>query len=154
MWYGREPFHTGHHRRSTSAQSRGPKPALARGLIAAYGLLASCSSIPTQARHDLIGADRSALIACAGVPDNREALPDGEVLEWRQDAQVQGPLTLKTPLSFELDIGGHGTCHLVARLRQGHVVQIEYTGPSATLSGPYAACRPLVLACEKWTTHK
>ncbi|WP_240554685.1 hypothetical protein [Acetobacter cibinongensis] len=154
MWHGRKPCHAGDNRDCTSAQSRRPKPALARGLIAVCVFLASCSSIPTQARHDLIGTDRSALIACAGVPDNREALPDGEVLEWRQDAQVQGPLTLKTPLSFELDIGGHGTCHLVARLRQGRVVQIEYTGPSATLSGPYAACRPLVLACEKWIAHK
>lgn len=154
MRHGGQSSHAGHNWRSAPAQSRGPKPALARGLIAGCVLLASCSSIPTQARHDLIGTDRSALIACAGVPDNRELLSDGEVLEWRQDAQVQGPLTIKTPLSFELDVGGHGTCHLVARLRQGRVTQIEYTGPSATLSGPYAACRPLVLACEKWISHK
>ncbi|MCG0998198.1 hypothetical protein [Acetobacter persici] len=117
-------------------------------LLAAL-LLCACASLPTRARHDLIGVTRSDLIACAGVPDNRETLPDGEVLEWRQDQQVQGPLTIKTPLSLELDIGGHGTCHMVARLRAGVVSQVEYTGPSATLSGPYAACRPLVLACER-----
>ncbi|WP_281701598.1 hypothetical protein [Acetobacter malorum] len=118
------------------------------GLLAAI-LLSACSSLPTRAKHDLIGMDRADLIACAGVPDNRETLPDGEVLEWRQDQQVQGPLTIKTPLSLELDLGGHGTCHMVARLRAGIVSQVEYTGPSATLAGPYAACRSLVLACEK-----
>lgn len=118
-------------------------------LLAAL-LLCACTSLPTRARHDLIGMGRADLIACAGVPDNREPLPDGEVLEWRQDQQVQGPLTIKTPLSLEVDIGGHGTCHMVARLRAGVVSQVEYTGPSATLSGPYAACRPLVLACERY----
>ncbi|WP_215755439.1 hypothetical protein [Acetobacter sp. P5B1] len=118
------------------------------GLLAAI-LLSACSSLPTRAKHDLIGMGRADLIACAGVPDNREPLPDGEVLEWRQDQQVQGPLTIKTPLSFEMDLGGHGTCHMVARLKTGRVSQVEYTGPSATLAGPYAACRSLVLACEK-----
>ncbi|MFT9044565.1 hypothetical protein [Acetobacter orientalis] len=117
-------------------------------LLAAL-LLGACTSLPTRARHDLIGMGRADLIACAGVPDNREALPDGEVLEWRQDQQVQGPLTIKTPLSLELDIGGHGTCHMIARLRQGRVAQVEYTGPSGTMLGPYSACRPLVLACEQ-----
>ncbi|MFT9015003.1 MAG: hypothetical protein ABF990_04605 [Acetobacter sp.] len=111
--------------------------------------LSACSGIPAAARHDLLGMERSDLIACAGVPDNREALPDGEVLQWRQDQPVQGPFTLKGPLSLELDLGGHGTCHFVARLRQGHVAQVEYTGPSGTLLGPYSACRPLVLACEQ-----
>lgn len=117
-------------------------------------LLSACSTVPTRARHDLIGMPRADLIACAGVPDNRVVLPDSEVLEWRQDQAVEGPLNIKTPISLELDIGGRGTCHLVARLRQGRVAQIEYTGPSATLTGPYAACRPLVLACERWISHK
>lgn len=90
---------------------------------------------------------RSDLIACAGVPDRRETLPDGEVLEWRQDQQVQGPLSL------ELDLGGHGTCHFVARLQGDRVTQVEYTGSSGTmLVGPYSACRPLVLACERRIT--
>lgn len=113
-------------------------------------LVSGCADIPGRARHDLVGMSRSDLIACAGVPDNREALQDGEVLQWRQDQQVQGPLTLKGPMSLELDLSGHGTCHFVARLRQGRVAQVEYTGPSSTLMGPYSACQPLVLACEQF----
>ncbi len=119
-----------------------------RAVLPAILLIAGCANIPERARHDLIGMERSDLIACAGVPDNSATLPDGEVLQWRQDQQVQGPLTLKGPMSLELDLSGHGTCHFVARLRQGHVVQVEYTGPSATILGPYDACRPLVAACE------
>ncbi|MGG6429381.1 hypothetical protein ACQ5TV_05295 [Acetobacter ghanensis] len=127
-----------------------PKIARPAGLALVCLLaLSGCSTVPMRAKHDLIGMPRSDLIACAGVPDNAASLPDGEVLQWRQDQQVQGPLTLKTPFSMELDVGGHGTCHFVARLRQGRVAQVEYTGPSATLAGPYAACRPLVLACER-----
>ena len=113
--------------------------------------LSACASLPDRARHDLVGTARSDLIACAGVPDNREPLPDGEVLQWRQDQAVQGPLTLKGPFSLELDLSGHGTCHLVARIRNGRVAQIEYTGPSDTLLGRYAACAPLVQACERLT---
>lgn len=114
-------------------------------------LLAACVGLPDRARHDLVGMPRSELIACAGVPDNREPLPDGEVLQWRQDQAVQGPLTVKGPFSLELDLSGHGTCHLVARIRNGRVAQIEYTGPSDTLLGRYAACAPLVRACERLT---
>lgn len=115
-------------------------------------LLAACAGLPDRARHDLVGMPRSDLIACAGVPDNREPLPDGEVLQWRQDQAVQGPLTVKGPFSLELDLSGHGTCHLVARIRNGRVAQIEYTGPSDTLLGRYAACAPLVNACERVIT--
>lgn len=111
--------------------------------------LSACANVPLQAKRDLVGMARSDLIACAGVPDNAAVLPDGEVLQWRQDQQVQGPFTLKGPMSLELDLSGHGTCHFVARLRQGRVTQVEYTGPSGTLLGPYSACRPLVLACDR-----
>ncbi|MFT8591301.1 MAG: hypothetical protein ABF746_08785 [Acetobacter orientalis] len=111
-------------------------------------LLAACSSIPRRAQHDLIGLPKSALLACAGVPDRQALIEGGEVLEYRQDQQVQGPLTIKTPVNFELDIGGHGTCHMVVTLRSGLVAQIHYTGPSATLLGRYAACTPLVRSCE------
>ena len=120
-----------------------------RAALCLLALVSGCADIPGRARHDLVGMGRSELISCAGVPDNREALPDGEVLQWRQDQQVQGPFTLKGPFSLEMDLSGHGTCHFVARLRQGRVAQVEYTGPSGTLLGPYSACRPLVLACEK-----
>lgn len=111
--------------------------------------LSACANVPLQAKRDLVGMARSDLIACAGVPDNAATLPDGEVLQWRQDQQVQGPFTIKGLMSLELDLSGHGTCHFVARLRQGRVTQVEYTGPSGTLLGPYSACRPLVLACER-----
>ncbi|WP_338332191.1 hypothetical protein [Acetobacter sp. LMG 32666] len=120
--------------------------------FASLGLLllaSACSSLPLRAKHDLIGMPRSDLIACAGVRDNVAALPNGEVLQWRQDQQVQGPLTLKGPFNLELDLPGHGTCHLVARIRNGLVARVEYTDPSDTLLGRYAACAPLVRACQK-----
>ena len=109
----------------------------------------ACSGLPLRAKHDMIGMDRSDLIACAGVPDNAATLPDGEVLQWRQDQQMQGPLTLKGPFSLELDLSAHGTCHFVARIRNGRVAQMEYTGPSDTLLRRYAACAPLIRACER-----
>lgn len=116
-------------------------------LLLLWGLSA-CSSIPRKAQHDLIGLPKPALLACAGVPDRQAVIDGGEVLEYRQDQPVQGPLTIKTPVNFELDIGGHGTCHMIVTLHSGLVAQIYYTGPSATLLGRYAACTPLVHACQ------
>ena len=116
-------------------------------LLPALIMLSSCSEIATHARTELIGMSRSDLISCAGVPDDREALPDREILEWRQDQQVQGPLDIKGPLSLELSVGGHGTCHAVVTLRNGVVSGVGYTGPSGTLLGPYAACVPIVKGC-------
>lgn len=125
-----------------------------RAILSALLLMTGCVNIPERARHDLLGMERSDLIACAGVPDNRETLPDGEILQWRQDQSVQGPFTIKGPMSLELDLSGHGKCHFVARLRKGRVTQVEYTGPSGTLLGPYSACRPLVLACERFVGRR
>ncbi|MCP1215569.1 hypothetical protein NKW53_05750 [Acetobacter orientalis] len=116
--------------------------------LALLCLLASCSSVPLRAQHDLIGMPKSDLLACAGVPDRQAVTADGEVLEYRQDQQVQGPFTIKTPINFELDVGGHGTCHMILDMRVGRVAQVHYTGPSATLLGRYAACTPLINACE------
>lgn len=110
--------------------------------------LAACSSIPRKAQRDLIGLPKPALLACAGVPDRQAIIDGGEVLEYRQDQQVQGPFTIKGPFSLELDLSGHGTCHFIVSLKHGYVAQIEYTGPSSTLMGPYSACRPLVHSCE------
>ena len=124
---------------------------MARGLmgIALLYFLASCSSLPRKAQHDLVGMPKADLLGCAGVPDRQALIEGGEVLEYRQDQQVQGPLTLKGPFNLELDLSGHGTCHFVARMSKGRVAQVEYTGPSDTLLGRYAACVPLVRSCEQ-----
>lgn len=111
------------------------------------GLQTACSTIPNRARHELVGLTRADLVSCAGIPDQDEIRDGQEVLVWRQDQPVQGPLDLKTPFSFELSLGGHGTCHVVATLRSGFVHRIAYSGPSATLQGPNAACGPVVRGC-------
>ncbi len=116
--------------------------------------LAACIQQPLQAQKDLQGLGKSDLIACAGVPDAQMVLPEGEVLEWRQDQPVEGPFTLKAPFSTELDLGGHGTCHVVAQMRQDRVVRLTYTGPSATWQGPYGACWPLIAACDHLVREK
>lgn len=122
---------------------------MARGLMSTALLcaLTSCSSIPRRAQHDLVGMPKSDILACAGVPDRQASTKGGEVLEYRQDQQVQGPFTIKTPINFELDVGGHGTCHMILEFRADRVTRVHYTGPSSTLLGRYAACTPLVRGC-------
>ncbi|NHN85823.1 hypothetical protein GOB93_14395 [Acetobacter musti] len=115
-------------------------------VILAALTLSACTSLPHEARS-LIGMSRPDLVACAGVPDVEENRDGQDVLVWKQDQQAQGAVDLKTPLSFELDLGGHGTCHTVAALRSGRVVSIAFTGPSGTIEGPNGACRPILRAC-------
>ncbi len=90
---------------------------------------------------------RPAIVSCAGIPDREEYRDGQDVLVWKQDTQTQGAIDLKTPLSFELDLGGHATCHAIATLREGRVVSVAFTGPSATIQGPDGACRPILRGC-------
>lgn len=112
-------------------------------------LTCACTTIPTRARHDMLGLSRADLVACAGVPDMREERDGQEVLTYRQDQQVQGPLDLKGPLSLELSIGGHGTCRASVAIREGRVVRVTYSGPSATLEGRDGACAGVVRGCVR-----
>lgn len=112
--------------------------------------LAGCSSVPMKARHDLLGISRKELLSCAGVPDTRENTDTGQIFEYKQTQQVESPLNLKGPMSLELDLGGKGLCNAIFRIENDKVAQIEYTGPSATLLGKWAACQPLVKACEAY----
>ncbi|BCI67872.1 hypothetical protein AAJCM20276_24960 [Acetobacter aceti] len=57
---------------------------------------------------------------------------------------MQGPLDIKTPLTFELNIGGHGTCRTSVATREGRVVRVTYSGPSAALEGRDGACAGVV----------
>lgn len=115
--------------------------------ILALAALSACTTIPTRARHDMLGLSRADLVACAGVPDMQENRDGQEVLTYRQDQAVQGPFDLETPFSFELSVGGHGTCRATVALREGRVVRVTYSGPSATLAGRDGACAGVVRGC-------
>ncbi|BCI68042.1 hypothetical protein AAJCM20276_26660 [Acetobacter aceti] len=65
----------------------------------------------------------------------------------RFNTQTQGAVDLKTPLSFDLSIGGHGTCRASITIREGRVVRMTYSGPSATLEGRDGACAGVVRGC-------
>lgn len=102
----------------------------------------------------MLGLSRADVVACAGVPDMDEERDGQEVLTYRQDAPVQGPLDLKGPLSLELSIGGHGTCRASVAIRGGRVVRVTYSGPSATLEGRDGACAGVVRGCLRTDSQR
>lgn len=116
-------------------------------LIAICLLLSGCVTLPQRAKTSMIGMSRGDLLSCAGVPDKREELPDREILQFEQNDDVQGAVKISTPFSFDVKLGGEGTCHAVITLREGVVSGVGYTGPSRTLLGPYAACSPILRGC-------
>lgn len=117
-------------------------------LLCVAVLLSGCAGQPSG----LIGITRPDLYSCAGVPDTHATLPDREIMEYKQTQNVEGPLSFKGPFSLALDVGGKGTCNAIFTVQDNRVTGVSYSGPSATLMGPYAACVPLVKGCVK-TEH-
>lgn len=118
-----------------------------RALLVIAALLSGCTDLRTLSHNKLIGLHRDSIISCLGVPDAKELGVNHEVLEWKQDSAVQAPLEITTPFSAGISIGGKGTCHVVVTITKDLVSNLAFTGPSATLEGPNAACKPILRAC-------
>lgn len=110
-------------------------------------LLSACSTVSLRARHDLAGLPRSALVSCAGIPDQDEVRDDQEVMVWKITHTASGALSLTTPLTVSLSWSGEGGCSVIVTLRQNRVQRVSYSGPARTWDGENGACAPLVRAC-------
>ncbi|BCI67862.1 hypothetical protein EDC15_10769 [Acetobacter aceti NBRC 14818] len=106
-----------------------------------------CTTIPTEAQHDLIGVSRSDLVACAGVPDQDETRDNQEVLVWKIEKSGSGSFSISAPFDISMTINTNGACHVIASVRDGKVARVAYTGPSSTWQGKDAACAPVLRAC-------
>lgn len=76
-----------------------------------------CTTIPSEAQHDLIGVSRSDLVACAGVPDQDETRDDQEVLVWKIEKSGSGTFSISAPLDISMTINTNGACHVIASIR-------------------------------------
>jgi hypothetical protein len=84
-----------------------------------------------EARRDLVGLSRNALIECAGEPDLREMVGDREMLSYISDPEID-PRT---------------TCVGTFVLRRDVVERLDFTSPAGRLPSKWERCAPIVENC-------
>lgn len=110
-------------------------------------LLAGCGTLDaTRARYRLVGANEADIIACMGVPAERQALgPYQSVLQWDY-AQSGDDVDLELGV-YELKLGRPGICHAVIRFDGSLVQSVHFAGASITATNPDSICGRLVSDC-------
>ena len=110
--------------------------------------LAGCGSLQAhQARTRLIGLPADDLIACAGIADHEATLSDGDRVASYSFSSDKALLSISALEYLDLSIGAVGGCHALFRIRDGRVIAVHYEGTQTTLSGPLAACAPIIRDC-------
>lgn len=112
------------------------------------GTLAGCAAIEArQARSALVGMSAVDVQACAGIPARIAWLDQQEVLFTYDYNATGAAISLKFLDDLSLSLGGGGACHLVLRIAGSRVAEVHYTGTGGGMTGPDAACAPLVREC-------
>jgi hypothetical protein len=116
-------------------------------LLACIGLTGCAAIEARQARHALVGMSAVDVQACAGIPARIAWLDPQEQLFTYDYSATGAAISLKFLDDLSLSLGGGGGCHLVLRISGSRVAEVHYTGTTGALSGPDAACAPLVREC-------
>ncbi len=104
--------------------------------VVAAAVLVGCSSLKRarlaqEARRDLVGLTRGALIECAGEPDLREMAGDREMLSYLSDTEIDP----------------HTTCVGTFVLRRNLVERLDFASPAGRLPTKWENCAPIVENC-------
>ena len=112
-------------------------------------LMAGCSiqdaHTAIEARRKLVGLSELQIESCLGAPDQHSSFGSTDVLTWY--AVSTSSDTLSVPIVGGLSFTNGGYCHLTARVEQGRVASIRYTGENNAFAAPFAYCAPIVRSC-------
>lgn len=116
-------------------------------LATALFLLSGCGSLQAwRARSVLPGATEPDLIACMGVPAEKQYLSRNQsVLQWDY-AQSGTDIDLEFGI-YALKLGRPGLCHAAIRFDRGIAVSVHFTGSVVTPTDPDSICGRLVHDC-------
>jgi len=116
-------------------------------------LVGGCASghdVATDGRRAVIGLDADSFQACAGIPTRTKRLdPRTEILSYELKNENVGGMEFSVPLvGGGFKIAGSGSyCHVIVRVLDGRVVEINYTGDNDDFVGKEGVCAPLVRGC-------
>ncbi len=112
-------------------------------------LMAGCSledsHVAMRAREKLVGLSELQLESCLGAPDQHTSFGSTDVLTWY--ATSTSSSTYSIPIVGGVSFTNGGYCHLTAKVEQGSVVSIRYTGENNAFAAPFAYCAPIVRSC-------
>ncbi len=112
-------------------------------------LVAGCSiqdaHTAMQARRKLVGLSELQIESCLGAPDQHGSFGSTDVLTWYANSTSSSTYSVPIVGGFSFTNGGY--CHLTARVEQGRVASIRYTGENNAFAAPFAYCAPIVRSC-------
>lgn len=114
-------------------------------LSALGGCAIEDSRIAGYARTRLLGMKEVDLVACLGGPDQHMSYPGTDVLTWY--ATSSSSLAFSVPVVGGLSGSNGGYCHLTARIDDGLVSHIIYSGEKNATLAPNAYCAPILRSC-------
>lgn len=116
-------------------------------LAGALLLLSGCGTMQAwHARSVLPGATEPDIIACMGVPAEKQYLGrDQSLLQWDY-TQSGTDVDLEFGI-YSLKLGRPGLCHAAIRFDRGIATSVHFTGSEVTPSDPDSICGTLVHDC-------
>lgn len=118
-----------------------------RAALAALLALGGCGTMQAyRARHALVGATEPDIIACMGVPAEKQLISSEQsVLQWDY---VQSGTDLDLELGiYSLKLGRPGICHAAIRFDRGYVRSVHFTAVDVSPTNPDSICGRLVNDC-------
>jgi hypothetical protein len=113
--------------------------------------LAACSVEDSMTAHQaqglLLGMTQPDLEACLGVPSLHSEFGDTTILTWTTTSTAGRGLSLTVPVIGGFSLSGGGSCNATARLENGRVTEIRYSGEDSAFLAPDAYCAPIVRSC-------
>ena len=109
--------------------------------------LGGCGSLEAyQARTRLVGAAEPDVIACMGVPAEKQYISAQQsVMQWDY---VQTGTDIDVAFGiYELKLGRPGTCRTAIRFDSGRVMSVHYAGVDVNPTDPDSICGRLVHDC-------
>ena len=113
--------------------------------LLAAGCSIADSHLAIEARKRLVGLTELQLESCLGAPDQHATFGTTDVLTWYANSTSSSSVSL--PIVGGVGFSNGGYCHLTARVDQGQVTGIRYTGEDGAFAAPSAYCAPIGRSC-------
>lgn len=123
-------------------------------LSRAFVLVPVCScaghDVAEKGRHVILGMDAEVVQSCAGIPTRTERLgARTQIFSYEIRNENAGGMQVTVPViggGFKLGASG-SYCHVIMRVVDGKVVEVNYTGDNDDIVGKEGVCAPIVRGC-------
>jgi hypothetical protein len=107
-------------------------------------------NVAEEGRRVVLGMDAETVQSCAGIPTRTKQLdPRTEILSYEIKNENTGGVQLTAPIvGGGFKAGGSGTyCHVILRVVDGKVAEVNYTGDNDDFVGKDGVCAPVLRGC-------